>query len=263
MIKYIIEEFNALSSIAVDIGKDVGKGIGKDIAIDIGKGVGKDIGLDIGKGIGKDIGLDIGKGIGKDIGLDVGKGIGKDVGLDVGKGIGKDVGLDVGKGIGKDVGLDVGKDVSKVAATDAGKDAVVDAVKNSPEALVKESKSILSQAGDAAVDFAKKHPRLTAAGLTASGVAIYAAANHISFNEATSQLTNSVGTNVIKPIAESVGTLAKSALNIATNDIAKPVLEPFWDAIKEFFNAFKTPLIIIGVILVLIIIYKIYNFINN
>jgi hypothetical protein len=243
MIKYIIEEFNALSSIAVDIGKDVG--------------------LDVGKGIGKDIAIDIGKGVGKDIGLDVGKGIGKDIGLDVGKGIGKDVGLDVGKGIGKDVGLDVGKDVSKVAATDAGKDAVVDAVKNSPEALVKESKSILSQAGDAAVDFAKKNPMLAAAGFTASGVAIYAAANHISFAEATGQLTNSVGTNVIKPIAESVGTLAGSVVSVGVNDVAGPILAPIWNSAKEIFSAFKTPLIIIGVILVLIIIYKIYNFINN
>ena len=198
----------------------------------------------------------------------IGKGLGGSLD-NVGKGIGGSAD-NLGKGLsGSADNLAGGADNLVKNIDDVGKvsdDAVknVDnAIKSSPDELVTKSKGILSQAGDAALDFAKKHPLLAAAGLTASGVAIYAAANNMSFAQATGQLTNSVGTNVIKPIAESVGTLAGAAVNVGVNDVAGPILTPIWNAIKEIFNGFRTPLIIIGVILALIIIYKIYNFINN
>jgi hypothetical protein len=235
MINYINEQFTALSSViggATDLGR-----IGGDLG-----GIGK-IGGDLG-GIGK-IGGDLG-GIGK---------IGDDLGGTVGK-IGDDLGGTVGK-IGDDLGGTGGK------ISDDALKTVDDAIKNSPDELVTKSKSILAQAGESATNFAKKHPILTAAGLTAGGVAIYAAATNKSFDQAVKELTNSVGTNVIRPISESVSNLAGTVLQVAGRDIGQPLFGPIWDAIKDFFNAFKTPLIIIGVILALIIIYKIYNFVNN
>jgi hypothetical protein len=237
MINYINEQFTALSSViggAADLGK-IGK-IGDDLG-SIGK-IGDDLG-----GIGK-IGDDLG-GIGK-IGDDLG-GIGK---------IGDNLGGTVGK-IGDDLGGTGGKISDDTLKT------VDDAIKNSPDELVAKSKSILAQAGESATNFAKKHPILTGVGLTAGGVAIYAAATNKSFDQSVRELTNSVGTNVIRPISESVSNLAGTVLEVGARDVGQPLLGPIWDAIKEFFNAFKIPLIIIGVILVLIIIYKIYNFVNN
>jgi hypothetical protein len=248
MINYINEQFTALSSViggAADLGR-VGGNLGS-----IGK-IGGDLGGTVGK-IGDDLGGTIGK-IGDDLGGTIGK-IGDDLGGTVGK-IGDNLGGTVGK-IGDDLGGTGGKISDDTLKT------VDDAIKNSPDELVTKSKSILAQAGESATNFAKKHPILTGVGLTAGGVAIYAAATNKSFDQAVKELTNSVGTNVIRPISESVSNLAGTVLQVGVRDVGQPFFGPIWDAIKEFFNAFKTPLIIIGVILALIIIYKIYNFVNN
>ena len=243
---------------------NIGKG-GLGSLDNIGKGLGGNLD-NIGKGLGGSAD-NIGKGLGGSVD-NIGKGLGGNVD-NIGKGLGGNAD-NIGKGLGGSAdNLAGGTDNLVKNLDDVGQvsdDAVkkVDnAIKNSPDDLVTKSKGILAQAGDAAFDFAKKHPLLAAAGLTASGVAIYAAANNISFAQATGQLTNSIGTNVIKPIAESVGTLAGAAVSVGVNDVAGPLLAPIWKAFGEIFSNFKKPLIIIGVILVLIILYKIYNFINN
>ena len=144
---------------------------------------------------------------------------------------------------------------------------------------------VLRAAGASVGRFALRHPLLVAAGLTAAGLAIYAAAKGISFDQAAEELKDKTVDELkeivedVKPLAEELGGLAGDVISEVVQpiaapivdagadlagDILTPIMENAGDLISKVFTAIFGPnagsyLMYGGIVFVLIIIFMIFR----
>ena len=106
--------------------------------------------------------------------------------------------------------------------SDVALDAATTAAKSTYKYTGKAASS-LSGAATASFEFAAKNPKLTAAGLTITGVGTYATINGLTMGEATAELT--------KKTAEQLAPIAKELV-----DISGDILEAGTDAVSNSIN---------------------------
>jgi hypothetical protein len=116
---------------------------------------------------------------------------------------------------------------------------------------------------------AAKNPKLTAVGLTAAGIAIYADINNISFSDATGQLINKTEeelTPIVKELAEAAGTVVGAGVGAviegggaAVGGGINALIASLTGIPKEFIPYIWYSLVGIIVLLIIYRIYKIFN----
>ena len=164
---------------------------------------------------------------------------------------------DLGSGVLKNSTEVLGSKAAKTAAEDAlkmssqfAKDALTTVayqLKTAAKTIIEKTGSILKTIGGKAFNLAKKYPKLALLGLTAAGIAIYAAAKGITFEQACIFL----GKQLAKDVAEMAKALNKTACEVTGVCPS--------DIIDNFLTYLKYGGIVIGVILLLYLIYYIFK----
>jgi len=155
----------------------------------------------------------------EDIVKEVEQTTGKTVSEDVAKQVAKDVSKQVTADVAEKIVQDLDKTIVKEGVSAAEKD-VISSVKTEIAAnrvgFFSKAKIMLQDAGK----IMKDYPKLTAAGLTAAGVAIYAAAKGISFKQACINLLQ-FSKDQITDLAKDLNDVACQGLSVCPSQIWK------------------------------------------
>ena len=159
------------------------------------------------------------KEIVEDIVKEVEQTTGKEISADVARQVAKDVSKEVTQDVAGKIVQDLDKSLTKEGTTAAEKD-VLSSIKadvaTNRVGFFSKAKVMLQDAGSVM----KEYPKLTAAGFTAAGVAIYAATKHISFKDACIDLLK-FSKDQASSIASDLNDVACKGLGVCIKDINK------------------------------------------
>jgi hypothetical protein len=235
------------------ITRDIASTAGKDVAAELAQKELKETLEAISKAAIKDTT----QGVSKDLGTQLSKMLSKESSQSLAKKIAKDATNDLAKGVSGDIGNQLAKSTAENVvkmSTAFGKDALTTVayrLKTGAKQLFTDAKLMLKNIGGKTYDLAKKYPKLFALGLTAAGIAIYAAAKGITYKQACKNLLNETAEGV-KEIAGTLNEVACDGIGVCPSKI--------FDNFSNFFLYFGIGL---GIIVLLIVIYYIFSIRNN
>ena len=112
------------------------------------------------------------------------------------------------------------KNADTVGALGKNSDALQSLIK-ADKSFVTKTLDVIKTGGSSVANFTKAHPKLVLAGLGVSGVGIYAAANGLSFGQATDKL----GKMAANEVAEVVKATGSAAAQVITQGVAPAIIE--------------------------------------